>query len=96
MYILRVPLNHLLKKNVKWNWFDHCQKAFVKLKTAFNFDAAQISKCMLRATQVILAWGQFYYKRRRWQTKTISPYFEDSASGGNELFADRKSFFLYH
>ena len=36
MHILRAPLNHLLKKDVKWNWSDHCQKVFVKLKTAIT------------------------------------------------------------
>ena len=34
MHILRGPLNHLLKKDVKWNRTDECKKAFEKLKTA--------------------------------------------------------------
>ena len=34
MHTLRAPWNHLLKKDVKWNWSDYCQKAFVKRKTA--------------------------------------------------------------
>ena len=34
MYKLSAPLNHLLKKDVKWNWMDECKKALKKLKTA--------------------------------------------------------------
>ena len=36
MHILRAPLNHLLKKDLKWNWTDECEKAFEKLKTALT------------------------------------------------------------
>ena len=40
MHMLRVPLNHLLKKDVKWNWTDECTKAFEKLKTALTSNLA--------------------------------------------------------
>ena len=30
----QVPLNNLLKKEVKWNWTDDCQKSFENLKNA--------------------------------------------------------------
>ena len=33
---MRAPLTHLLKKDIKWNCSDHCQKVFVKLKTALT------------------------------------------------------------
>ena len=36
MYKLRALLNHLLKKDVKWNWTDECKKVFEKLKTALT------------------------------------------------------------
>ena len=40
MHILRSPLNHLLKKDVKWNWMDECKKVFEKLKTALTSNLA--------------------------------------------------------
>ena len=40
MHILRDPLNHLLKKDVKWNWMDECKKALEKLKTALTSNLA--------------------------------------------------------
>ena len=40
MYKLRAPLNHRLKKDVKWNWTDECKKAFEKLKTALMSNLA--------------------------------------------------------
>ena len=36
MHIQRAPLNHLLKKDIKWNWMDECKKAFEKLKTVLT------------------------------------------------------------
>ena len=36
MHVLRATLNHLLKKDVKWNWTDECKNAFGKLKTALT------------------------------------------------------------
>ena len=36
IHILRAPLSHLLKKDVKWNWTDECKKALEKLKTALT------------------------------------------------------------
>ena len=40
MHILRAPLNHLLNKDVKWNWTDECKKAFEKLITALTSNLA--------------------------------------------------------
>ena len=40
MHIIRTPLNHLLKKDVKWNWTDECEKAFEKLKSALTSNLA--------------------------------------------------------
>ena len=40
MHILRAPLNHLLQKDVKWNWTDECKKAFEKLKTSLTSNLA--------------------------------------------------------
>ena len=40
MHILRALLNHLLKKDVKWNWTDKYKKAFEKLKTALTSNLA--------------------------------------------------------
>ena len=40
MHILRAQLNHLLKKDVKWNWTDKCKKAFEKLKIALSSNLA--------------------------------------------------------
>ena len=42
MHKVRAPLNHLLKKDVKWNWTDECKKAFEKLKTALTSNLALI------------------------------------------------------
>ena len=42
MHILRAPLNHLLKKDIKWNWTDESKKAFDKLKTALMSNLALI------------------------------------------------------
>ena len=40
MHILRAPLNHLLKKDVKWNWTDECKNTHEKLKTALMSNLA--------------------------------------------------------
>ena len=40
MHKLRAPLNHVLKKDVKWNWTDECKKAFEKLKTVLTLNLA--------------------------------------------------------
>ena len=40
MHILRAPLNHLLKKDIKWNWTDECKTAFEKLKTVLKSNLA--------------------------------------------------------
>lgn len=32
MQNLRAPQNNLLKKGVKWNWTDKCEKAFEEIK----------------------------------------------------------------
>ena len=40
MHILRAQLNHLLKKDVKWNWTDEYKKEFEKLKTALTSNLA--------------------------------------------------------
>ena len=54
---LRALLNHLFKKDVKWNLTDKCKKAFKKLKTALtsNLALTHYNPNMLPATQVILA-----------------------------------------
>ena len=45
MHILRAPMNHLLKKDIKWNLTDECKKAFEKFKNCANvklsFDTLQ-------------------------------------------------------
>ena len=40
MHTLRAPLNHLLWKDIKWNWTDECKKAIKKLKTALTSNLA--------------------------------------------------------
>ncbi|XP_062711752.1 uncharacterized protein K02A2.6-like [Aedes albopictus] len=35
---LRAPMDYLLKKNVKWEWTDSCQKSFEKFKTLLKSD----------------------------------------------------------
>ena len=40
MLILRALLNHLLKKDVKWNRMDEWKKAFEKLKTLLTSNLA--------------------------------------------------------
>ena len=40
IHILSTSLNHLLKKDVKWNSTDECKKVFEKLKTALTSNLA--------------------------------------------------------
>ena len=42
MHALRAPLNHLLKKDIRWKWMDECKKTFEKLKTALTSNLALI------------------------------------------------------
>lgn len=38
LHRLRAPMNHLLSKNVKWNWSTECQKSFDKVKSLLISD----------------------------------------------------------
>ena len=40
MHDLRAPLNYLLKKGVKWEWTNDCQRAFEKIKSVLSSDLA--------------------------------------------------------
>ena len=98
MHILRTPLNHLLKKDVKWNWTDKCKKAFKKLKTALTSNLALMHYNPNK--QIYVASNANNFDRGavilHKEDDKLKSCIEDTTAGKNELFADRKGRFIYH
>ena len=101
MHILRSPLNHLLKKDVKWNWMDECKKVFEKLKTALTSNLALTHYNPNKQIYVVSdasnsGLGAVILHKEDGKLKPIQYVSKDSTTSRNEVFADRKRRFGYH